>query len=381
MNKTIIFFLLFLSIQSFAQIGEPVLVTNIDAQTEETSGLLLHNNELWTHNDSGGEAKLYSLDTTNGSVIRIVNIINAENNDWEDICKDENYAYIGDFGNNSGARDDLKIYRINLDDLENIELENINSETINFSYDPEIYPGIFKKRNSTNFDCEAMIAHGDSLYLFSKNWGDKKSYLYALPKVPGTYTAHLKDTLNTNGLVCGADYCVENNTVALIGYIYGIPAPSIMILLSDFDGDDFFSGNVIRKELSLDGYQTEGIVFKEPNKIWFSNENFLSHVQALYSTELISQNIDNNLVNPMYCTVFPNPAKETIQICFPCNKRKCRITLEIFDESGKLVIEKKHNIYNDSFSKEINISTLISGKYILQVSDKKLYFRTSFIKL
>jgi hypothetical protein len=380
-NKIFITFLFFISIQSFAQIGEPILVTQIDVQAEETSGLILHNNELWTHNDSGGASKLYSIDTTNGSVIRIVNILNAENNDWEDICKDENYAYIGDIGNNSGARDDLKIYRVSLTDLENSDLTSINSEIINFSYDPEIYPAIFKKSNNTNFDCEAIIAFEDSLYLFSKNWIDKKTYLYALPKTPGTYIANLRDTLNTNGLVCGADYCAENNTIAIIGYIYGIPAPSIMILLSDFEDDNFFDGTVLRKELSLNGCQTEGIVFKESNKIWFSNENFLSFTQALYSCELNSQGIENHQVNSLFCNVFPNPSTEKIQINFPCNKKKCKVNLKIFNSNGEVVISNKIIIYNDSISKEISVSELDSGKYILQVSDNKLYFQTTFIKL
>ena len=381
MNKLLILFISLLPLYAFAQIGEPTLITQLDILTDETSGLILHNNELWTHNDSGGESKLYSIDTTNGSVIRTVEILNAENNDWEDICKDDNYAYIGDFGNNSGARDDLKIYRISINDLENLSLESINSDVINFSYDPEIYPGIFTTRNNTNFDCEAIIAYGDSLYLFSKNWIDKKSYLYAIPKTPGTYIAHLKDTLNTNGLICGADFYQENNTVALIGYQYGIPAPSILILLSEFEEDNFFSGTIIRKELSLDGCQTEGVVFKEKNKIWISNENFLSYDQSLFSIDIQSQNIESSESNPLSCNIFPNPAKEKIKVNFPCNNKKCKVIVKIYSDKGELLIYKKAIVNNNQIIKDIDISRLKAGSYILQVFEKKLYFQTTFIKL
>ena len=36
---------------------------------------------------------------------------NIKNTDWEEISQDKDFIYIGDIGNNSGNRDDLKIYR------------------------------------------------------------------------------------------------------------------------------------------------------------------------------------------------------------------------------------------------------------------------------
>ena len=75
----------------------------------ESSGAIFFNNRLITHNDSGGEAKLYELDTISGIIEREVTILNATNVDWEDITQDETSIYIGDFGNNNGNRTDLKI--------------------------------------------------------------------------------------------------------------------------------------------------------------------------------------------------------------------------------------------------------------------------------
>ena len=378
-NLTLIIFIL-LSISTFAQIEDPILITQINSTTEETSGLIIHNNELWTHNDSGGEPILYSIDTTNGNIIRSVVINNATNIDWEDICLDDSFAYIGDFGNNSGARDDLKIYRINLADLSNPELDNINSETIYFTYDPSIYSAVFTHRNNTNFDCEAMIAFEDSLYLFSKNWIDKKTYLYALPKEPGSYTANLKDTLISNGLVCGADYCPKTNTIALIGYVYGIPAPSIFILLSDFENDNFFSGTVFRKELNLNGCQTEGIVFNAKDNLWISNEKFLSYNPSIFSIHLITNKINDLNTSSLFCDIYPNPANNEIQINFPCNKRKCKASLKIINNKGQIILDKNIFINSENISKKINVSNLQSGHYIVQIYDKEIYFQTSFIK-
>ncbi|MBN2776273.1 MAG: T9SS type A sorting domain-containing protein [Bacteroidales bacterium] len=381
MNRFIAVFVFVLSVLfAKSQISEPSLITNLAAEVDETSGLLLHHNELWTHNDSGGDAKLFSIDTTNGNVIRSVSILNSQNIDWEDLCKDKTHAYIGDFGNNSGTRQDLRIYKIKLTDLENPNIESIDSEIIDFAYNPAIYDAVFSKRNTTNFDCEAMIAYHDSLYLFSKNWSDNKTYLYALSKNPGTYTISPKDTLNSASLICGADFDQHSNTIALIGYVKGIPAPSVIILLNNFNDDNFFEGNMLRKELSLNGCQTEGVVFVKSNRLWISNEDFLTYNQGLYEILYNYQIINQNEESKYTCDIYPNPAEDNLTIKFWCDKNKCKAQLEIYNNSGKNVYEKKIAISPNS-TKEIDISKLKPGNYIIKVFDKNLLFQTSFIKI
>ena len=231
---TLTFILLIISAVSFTQISNPVVITELDESISETSGLLFYNSRVWTHNDSGSEALLYCIDTINGQIIQTKAINASANIDWEDICQDDTYAYIGDIGNNAGSREDFIIYKINLEDLDSDALDIINADEIVFNYDIAYYdPEKSHKSNDTDFDCEAMIAFEDSLYLFSKNWNNKKCYLYSIPKTPGNYIAHLKDTLNTQGLICGADYCAETNSIALIGYVFGIPAPSLLFQLSN----------------------------------------------------------------------------------------------------------------------------------------------------
>ncbi|MCD4681234.1 MAG: hypothetical protein K8S00_12690, partial [Bacteroidales bacterium] len=63
-------------------------VTTLHDSIEETSGLIYLNHKLITHNDSGGEAALYEIDSISGNVVRKVFISNAKNTDWEDICYD-----------------------------------------------------------------------------------------------------------------------------------------------------------------------------------------------------------------------------------------------------------------------------------------------------
>src|SRR5690606_14700262 len=91
-----------------AQIAKDVSALETPA-LDETSGLLFYNNTFITHTDSGGKAELYEVNPTTGAITRTVEITNATNGDWEDIAQDSTHIYIGDIGNNSGDRTDLKI--------------------------------------------------------------------------------------------------------------------------------------------------------------------------------------------------------------------------------------------------------------------------------
>ncbi len=361
---------------AFAQTESPELITNLDSEVSETSGIIIYNDKLWTHNDSGGEAKLYQLDTVNGSVVSVKVIRNSENYDWEDICIDENYLYIGDFGNNEGNRESLQIYKVLLSGLDDEMSDTINSELISFTYDPSVYPET-KKSNNTDFDCEAMIAKGDSLYLFSKNWISKTCYLYSIPKIPGNYIAERLDTLNTTGLICGADYNPETNTVCLIGYVYGVPAPSIFFLLSGFENNDFFGGTIVRYELNLNGYQTEGSFFRDNKRVWITNESFLGHPQSLYEISLPVTEINENINSGSGLNIFPNPATDFINVSF---KNSDRFKYHIIDSSGNVLFKScKKQIFAEPL--QINISALKPGKYYIELSGQNSTITSSFIKI
>jgi hypothetical protein len=91
-----------------------------------------YNNNIITHNDSGGQANLYEINASTGAVLRTVAITNATNVDWEDIAQDAFYIYIGDIGNNFGNRTDLKIYKISKEDYD--DADTAAAEIISYSY-------------------------------------------------------------------------------------------------------------------------------------------------------------------------------------------------------------------------------------------------------
>jgi len=103
---------------------------NLVNTLDETSGLILWNKRLWTHNDSE-DLNIYALDTINGNILQSVQLTGTVNKDWEEISHDKDYIYIGDFGNNSGGnRTDLKILKISKN---SISAGQPVIETINFS--------------------------------------------------------------------------------------------------------------------------------------------------------------------------------------------------------------------------------------------------------
>ena len=225
MIKALPYLFLFFTFLGFSQ--EFSRLTYLSDDVAETSGLIFFDDRLITHNDSGGMNALYEISSENGNVLRTVEIGNATNVDWEDICHDTEFIYIGDFGNNNGDRKNLRVYKISKTDY--LNLESVNAEVIEFSYadqsDFESAP------NDTNFDAEALISFGADLFIFTKNWIDRRTNIYKLPKVPGTYEIQRIDEFDPSGLITGGTYNSDSNKVLLTGYS-GIRA--FLIELSGF---------------------------------------------------------------------------------------------------------------------------------------------------
>jgi len=90
----------------------------LPSEIDEASGLaasLAHPGVLWTHNDSGGEAVVFAVDTA-GRILGRVRVDGARNRDWEDIalgpCPAGTCLYIADTGDNNLNRQVSTVYRI-----------------------------------------------------------------------------------------------------------------------------------------------------------------------------------------------------------------------------------------------------------------------------
>lgn len=247
---------------------KPKYSVKLNARLKETSGLTQSDSLFWTINDDT-DTVLYGLDTI-GSIKNKILLKKASNTDWEEIAQDNNYFYVGDFGNNSsGNRKDLHVLRIEKETL----LTPVQKiDTISFSYSNQTN---FNKKtaNTTDFDCEAFIVSNDSIYLFTKQWKNKKTSVYALPKTPGTYIAKLKETYNTGGLITGAAYLPEKKLLVLSGYNrFLFP---FIYLLYDYKTTHFFSGNKRKVKIALPFHQIEGIATPDGIHFYLTNENFV----------------------------------------------------------------------------------------------------------
>jgi len=72
---------------------------------------------LWVHNDSGGGAKIFAINTK-GDLLGICNVGGANARDWEDIAigpgpdPNQQYLYIGDIGDNQAKYPEVIVYRV-----------------------------------------------------------------------------------------------------------------------------------------------------------------------------------------------------------------------------------------------------------------------------
>jgi hypothetical protein len=248
------------------------LICNLDSNLSEASGLIILNNDFWSHNDSGGSSQLFAIDSISGATVGNVTI-NCQNIDWEEITQSETHIFIGDFGNNLGTRTNLKIYF-----FPKTELTFGNAfapDSIVFHYEDQTN---FTSNNLTNFDCEAFLFYNDSIHLFSKNWGNGHTKHYVLPSISGNFTAILQDSLFVDGLITGASISPNGKNIALIGYKNSGLYPCFSYLLSDFSAAQFFKGNKRKFNLgsAINIGQTEGIVVQNNGTFFTVSEKIVA---------------------------------------------------------------------------------------------------------
>lgn len=364
----------------------PALRFDLPEAISETSALLFFRGGLWTINDSGNDAELFHLDTLNGNIQQTLTISNAINVDWEDLAQDASYIYIGDFGNNEGNRTDLGIYRVRKADIPETGNAQLVADYIAFTYPGYLANSVEMKSN--NFDCEAMIAKGDALYLFTKNRGDHKTKLYRLPKVPGNYMAELNDEYPVNGLITAADINEQYDEVVLLGYS-DFPFTPFVWLLFDYHENDFFSGNKRRIDMpNVVTTQTEGYTYTTGRNGVISAEKTVVGNQRAFNmntdqwTDLSPSAFPEFAKADFNFTISPNPVKKgKLTIAFkdlPIGSYQ----IEVYDSSGKLTGVDTHwaKREKDVIRIKLNVSQLPSGLYFVRVLSNGIMLEKKFIK-
>ncbi|MEJ2163233.1 MAG: hypothetical protein P8X60_07950 [Robiginitalea sp.] len=243
-------------------------------EIQESSGLLLAEGRFITHNDSGDQPVLYVLDTANLEIVRRVAVKGVRNTDWEALAEDDEYFYIGDFGNNEGNRRDLRILKISKTDFS--KSDTVIPELISFAYADQRE---FERMPKSDWDAEAMLAGRDSLWIFTKQWKSFGTVVYALPKVPGTYIADPVVSFNTRGLITDAGPVPGEEAFLLLGYTPQLQ-PFVLKVPAANPAEGFLR-ETLKSLLSIGFAQSEGMALSSEGSLFVSSESFSNRLVTL----------------------------------------------------------------------------------------------------
>ena len=385
------------SCQYAATIIMPVEIGALDSQLVSTSSLFYWYNCYSTNNDHN-DSCLYLIDTTTAETVGSRCFDGVYNYDTEEITQDSLYLYFGDVGNNNGNRQNLKILRIGKESILN---QAVVIDTIWFSYEDQTE--FTSNPQATDFDCEAFIISGDSIYIFTKEWVSTQTTIYAIPKTPGAHMARLSETYDVNGLITGAAYIPEYQLVVLCGYDYDpvnllSSLHPFIVLLYDFQGERFFSGNKRRLDFDFSTRaQIEAIATHNALDYYITNESTSIPVMdlvvdippALQRLDLreyllpylsrfgVTDNPDAvpSLQNQKTdIRIYPNPVRDKIYIDY--TQDFAGAVYEIFNLRGQKVAD---GILNDKVIMLSN-KNMPLGQYVLTVQGKGSLKTMSFIK-
>lgn len=228
--------------------GKLKLLGSINSGLKEVSAAELVNdsNLVWVIEDKGNTNNLYGL-TFKGTIEKSIDIINASNDDWEDLTSDMyGNIYIGDFGNNHKKRQNFTIYKVLKNDLKK---ENAKAKKIQFT--------LPKKKDSRDF--EAFFLLNNQFYIFSKE--HKETTVYRVPNIEGIHRAEfvLNHKFKSKHIRITSADIASDGTIVLLNH-------KKLWKLSNYEGDQFFSGTI--ETLDFDhNSQKEGVCFfpKEKN--------------------------------------------------------------------------------------------------------------------
>ncbi len=368
--------ILFLSFFSLGQLHSQLEIEEVSMLSnsiKETSGLLYFNGSLITHNDSGNDATLFELDDETGEILRSVELINAVNVDWEDIAQDENFIYIGDFGNNSGNRRDLAIYKIGKQEY--LSQNQVTASVMSFSYEDQLE---FEPVSNSDWDAEALFVLDDSLYILTKQWQSLGTTLYRLPKNGENVTAEKVEEYNVNGLVTGAVYNKELNQLVVIGYSpFLLPFIEIIDQLSA--APPFFI-NTNRTELEIVPLQVESIA-TDGQRYFFTSEEFINatfginSLARLFFFEVISPSMPNT--NDGENEVILYGEKGAFEMGYSVLTNEPVLGMSILDVSGKELLASNGVMAIDGV---IDVSVFASGIYYVRFFFSDRNITKPFIK-
>jgi hypothetical protein len=248
---------------------------------DEASGLAAsrrHDGRFWTHNDSGGEARVFLLEPSGGDA-GVLDLEGVEATDWEDIavgpCEpkgDRSCIYVADVGDNKRRRESVSITRVPepaLPDGESDGWSTDEATTVEFTY-PD------GPRNA-----ETLLVHPETAeaYVIEKT-PRAKATVYRVPRnskseeddetgVEAEAVSELEvDRSPVGGLITGGD-------VAPAGEAFTVRTYVKVFTFCAGDGEPFessFEGDPVVSHPRFT-FQSEALAYgPDGESIWFTSE-------------------------------------------------------------------------------------------------------------
>ena len=231
---------------------------NLPEILEETSGLAMLNDTLWTLNDSGNEAALYAIGTK-GELLNKRDTAKT-NIDWEDMTVVNGNMLVADMGNNFGTRKNLYLFEV---DLSNGGATTLDSITFHY---PE--QDNFDFQQTTQFDAEGIVVVENKIVVFTKNRSTLTSEVYVISPSGGPATK--MGSLAVGSLITGADYHHESKTLALTGYTRD--DNQYLYVIDNFSLSAIADANISQYNLDFNGAQIEAISIINAKTFWITSE-------------------------------------------------------------------------------------------------------------
>ncbi|MVX34419.1 esterase-like activity of phytase family protein [Myroides sp. LoEW2-1] len=239
-------------------------------QLKEVSGIHYdaESKTFWTLQDSGNKSELYQIDSL-GNIVNTLEVAQTKNIDWEELTADrEGNLYIGDFGNNKNQRKDLRIIKINKEDLS--KKSATPAAIISFEYPEQTaFPPV---DTELFYDAEAFFFYNDNFYIFTKNRSkafDGTSLVYKVPNVAGHHKAQYVQKFKGCNIykqcaITGAAISPDENSFVLLSH-------SKVWIVDSFNPNAIMDGKITTHKLHHVS-QKEAITFKDNNTLYLADE-------------------------------------------------------------------------------------------------------------
>ncbi|MEO8423087.1 MAG: hypothetical protein ABI595_04145 [Actinomycetota bacterium] len=163
---------------------------------------------LWIEEDSGNPERIYAIDGS-GAELATVDVMNADNRDWEDIALTGRRIWLGDIGDNRESRKSIQVYWFR---EPRPSRSSVSARVLELRYEDGPH------------NAEAMVVDGArrELFIFTKQAGTTSVYMVSVRGLQGgesiTLTKIAELPLNT---VTAADLGPEGIIVKSgSGYLY-----------------------------------------------------------------------------------------------------------------------------------------------------------------